>query len=134
MHDAEDLLQDALVKTFARRRATPSCAARSAYLRRAICTLYLDRWRSRKRWAGRLPCRCRGRRDGRAGVLTGAGFAPADESTEQAPDGDRVQRVHATFRGHGYTIRIDGGNDTGGGWLATWQVTADGRPGTDPFG
>lgn len=55
VHDAEDLLQDALVKTFARRRAGTELRSAEAYLRRAICTLYLDRWRSRRRWAGRLP-------------------------------------------------------------------------------
>lgn len=55
VHDAEDLLQDALVKTFARRRAGTELRSAEAYLRRAICSLYLDRWRSRRRWAGRLP-------------------------------------------------------------------------------
>ena len=55
VHDAEDLVQDALVKTFARRRAGTELRSAEAYVRRAICTLYLDRWRSRKRWAGRLP-------------------------------------------------------------------------------
>jgi RNA polymerase sigma-70 factor (sigma-E family) len=55
VHEAEDLVQDALVKTFARRRAGVELVSAEAYLRRAICTLYLDRWRSRVRWAGRLP-------------------------------------------------------------------------------
>ncbi len=55
VHEAEDLVQDALVKTFARRRAGVELVSAEAYLRRAICTLYVDRWRSRARWAGRLP-------------------------------------------------------------------------------
>lgn len=54
-HDAEDLVQEALVKTFARRRAGTELLAVEAYVRRAICTTYLDRWRHRVRWAGRLP-------------------------------------------------------------------------------
>ena len=55
VHDAEDLVQDALVKTFARRRAGLALDSAEAYVRRAILTLYLDGWRKRKRWSGRLP-------------------------------------------------------------------------------
>ena len=55
VHDAEDLVQDALVKTFARRRAGLALESAEAYVRRAILTLYLDGWRKRKRWSGRLP-------------------------------------------------------------------------------
>lgn len=53
--DAEDLVQDALVKTFARRRAGLALESAEAYVRRAILTLYLDGWRKRRRWSGRLP-------------------------------------------------------------------------------
>jgi len=53
IHDAEDLVQDALVKTFARRRAGLELDSAEAYVRRAILTLYLDGWRRRGRWATR---------------------------------------------------------------------------------
>ena len=48
---AEDLVQDALVRTFARRRAgfTPDDAER--YVRRAILTCYLDGVRRSQRWS-----------------------------------------------------------------------------------
>ena len=55
VHDAEDLVQDALVKTFARRRVGLALDSAEAYVRRTILTLYLDGWRKRRRWAGRLP-------------------------------------------------------------------------------
>ncbi len=51
--DAEDLVQDALVKTFARHRAGLELDSAEAYVRRAILTLYLDGWRRRGRWATR---------------------------------------------------------------------------------
>jgi RNA polymerase sigma-70 factor (sigma-E family) len=51
--DAEDLVQDALVKTFARRRAGLEMDSAEAYVRRTILTLYLDGWRRRGRWATR---------------------------------------------------------------------------------
>ncbi|WP_199424296.1 SigE family RNA polymerase sigma factor [Actinotalea solisilvae] len=53
VEDAEDLVQDALVKTFARRRAGLRIESAEGYVRRAILTLYLDGWRRRGRWAGR---------------------------------------------------------------------------------
>jgi len=51
-HAAEDLVQEALVRTFARRRAgfTPDDA--EAYVRRAILTTFLDDARRRQRWSG----------------------------------------------------------------------------------
>lgn len=55
VHDAEDLVQDALVKTFARRRSGIELDSAEAYVRRAVLTLYLDGWRKRKRWSVRLP-------------------------------------------------------------------------------
>ena len=51
--DAEDLVQDALVKTFSRRRAGLELESAEAYVRRAILTIYLDGWRRRGRWAVR---------------------------------------------------------------------------------
>ncbi|GEL95805.1 sigma-70 family RNA polymerase sigma factor [Cellulomonas composti] len=50
-HAAEDLVQEALVRTFSRRRAgfTPDDA--EAYVRRAILTVFLDGARRRARWA-----------------------------------------------------------------------------------
>lgn len=51
--DAEDLVQDALVKTFSRRRAGLELESAEAYVRRAILTVYLDGWRRRGRWAVR---------------------------------------------------------------------------------
>ena len=53
VHDAEDLVQDALVKTFSRRRAGLELESAEAYVRRSILTLYLDGWRRRGRWATR---------------------------------------------------------------------------------
>ncbi len=55
VHDAEDLVQDALVKTFGRRRAGLYLDSAEAYVRRAILTLYLDGWRKRRRWSLRWP-------------------------------------------------------------------------------
>ena len=52
-HDAEDLVQDALVKVFGRRRAGLQLAVAEAYVRRTMLTLYLDGWRRRGRWAQR---------------------------------------------------------------------------------
>lgn len=71
---AEDLVQDALVKTFARSRrmlpgtpsdthlvplhddgaGTPVVSGTEAYVRRAILTLFLDDHRRRRRWTERL--------------------------------------------------------------------------------
>ncbi len=53
VEDAEDLVQDALVKTFARGRAGLRLESAEGYVRRAILTLYLDGWRRRGRWAVR---------------------------------------------------------------------------------
>lgn len=55
VHDAEDLVQEALVKVFSRRRAGVSLHSAEGYVRRAILTTYLDGWRRRGRWRARLP-------------------------------------------------------------------------------
>ena len=47
--DAEDLLQDALVKVFVRAR-TVEAAAAEGYVRRAILNLYIDGYRRRRHW------------------------------------------------------------------------------------
>ena len=48
--DAEDLVQDALIKVFSRMRPLPNAAAADQYVRRAMLTLYLDRWRRDRTW------------------------------------------------------------------------------------
>lgn len=49
---AQDLLQDALVKVFARTRRGFEPDVLEAYVRRAIATLYIDGHRKRRRWDG----------------------------------------------------------------------------------
>ncbi|MCJ7827024.1 MAG: sigma-70 family RNA polymerase sigma factor [Demequinaceae bacterium] len=48
--DAEDLVQDALVKVFSRVRTLPNAAAADQYVRKAMLTLYLDRRRRDQAW------------------------------------------------------------------------------------
>ncbi|WP_260459169.1 sigma-70 family RNA polymerase sigma factor [Actinotalea ferrariae] len=48
---AQDLLQDALVKVFARTRTGFEPDVLEAYVRRTIATLYIDWHRRRRRWA-----------------------------------------------------------------------------------
>lgn len=52
---AEDLVHDAVVRTFGRPRAFPNVNAADAYVRRAIATIFVDRARSRGRWLAALP-------------------------------------------------------------------------------
>ena len=52
MSEAEDLVQDGLVRTFARRRSGADIAQLEAYVRQAILSAYLDGYRKRRRWAG----------------------------------------------------------------------------------
>lgn len=49
--EAEDLVQDALVKTFARARSGTQLDNLEGYVRRAVLTTFLDGFRRRKRWA-----------------------------------------------------------------------------------
>lgn len=49
--EAEDLVQDALVKTFSRGRAGLEAQSVEGYVRRAVLTTYLDGFRRRRRWA-----------------------------------------------------------------------------------
>jgi len=47
LRDAEDLVQDALVKTFVRRRSGLELGSAEGYLRRTILTTYIDGYRRR---------------------------------------------------------------------------------------
>lgn len=47
---AQDLVQDALVKTFSRPREGLTQVKTEAYVRRAIATLYVDHYRRQQRW------------------------------------------------------------------------------------
>jgi RNA polymerase sigma factor (sigma-70 family) len=47
---AQDLVQDALVKTFSRPRPGLTQAKAEAYVRRAITTIYVDNYRRQQRW------------------------------------------------------------------------------------
>lgn len=47
---AQDLVQDALVKTFSRPREGLSQVKAEAYVRRAITTIYVDHYRRQQRW------------------------------------------------------------------------------------
>ena len=49
--DAEDLVQDALVKTYARGRVATQPTNVEGYVRRAILSTFLDGFRRRRRWA-----------------------------------------------------------------------------------
>jgi len=49
--EAEDLVQDALVKTFTRGRLGLEPTNLEGYVRRAVLTTYLDGFRRRRRWA-----------------------------------------------------------------------------------
>ena len=49
--EAEDLVQDALVKVFARPGALREPHSLEAYVRRTILTTYVDGFRARRRWA-----------------------------------------------------------------------------------
>ena len=52
---AEDLVHDAVVRTFGRPRSFPNVNAADAYVRRAIASIFIDRARSRRRWLAVLP-------------------------------------------------------------------------------
>jgi len=50
--DADDLVQEALVRSFSQGRPIREVAATEAYVRRAILTVFLDGYRRRRRWLG----------------------------------------------------------------------------------
>ena len=49
-HAGEDLVQDAIVKVFVRRRRIPNVQAAEAYVRAAMRTIHLDAMRREARW------------------------------------------------------------------------------------
>ncbi len=51
VREAEDLVQDALVRTFTRGRGTRQVESAEAYVRRTILTTYVDGFRRRRHWA-----------------------------------------------------------------------------------
>jgi len=51
--DAEDLVHDAIVRTFARPRAVTEIHAAEGYVRQAIRTVFLDQTRRRRTWQGK---------------------------------------------------------------------------------
>lgn len=55
MRDAEDLVQDALVKTMLRSRAGTDLDVAEAYVRRAILTTFVDGHRRLRRWRDAVP-------------------------------------------------------------------------------
>jgi RNA polymerase sigma factor (sigma-70 family) len=52
--DAEDLVHDAIVRTFARRRGVPDVASAEGYVRQAIRTAFLDQARAHRTWRRRM--------------------------------------------------------------------------------
>ena len=52
--EAEDLVHDAVIRTFGRPRTFPSLNAADAYVRRAIANAFIDRARSRGSWLGAM--------------------------------------------------------------------------------
>ena len=50
--DAEDLVQEALVRSFSQGRPLREAFAAESYVRRAIMSVFLDGYRRRRRWAG----------------------------------------------------------------------------------
>lgn len=55
LRDAEDLVQDALVKTMVRSRSGVDLDAAEAYVRRAVLTTFVDRHRRLRRWRDAVP-------------------------------------------------------------------------------
>ena len=55
LHAAQDLVQDAFVRTFARHRAGTDAARLEAYVRQAMLNIYRDSYRKRRRWYGVRP-------------------------------------------------------------------------------
>lgn len=51
LREAEDLLQDSLVKVFTRGRPAHEVASAEAYVRRTMLTTHIDGFRRRKHWA-----------------------------------------------------------------------------------
>lgn len=54
-HQAEDLVQDALVRAFARSLRAPQPEAAEAYVRKIMMNLFIDRARRQSRWNRSVP-------------------------------------------------------------------------------
>lgn len=54
-HAGEDLVQDAIVKVFVRRRRLDGARGAEAYVRAAMRTLHIDRMRRETQWRGLVP-------------------------------------------------------------------------------
>ncbi len=52
LHTAQDLVQEALVRTFVRRRAGGGVESLESYVRRSILNVYRDLYRRRRTWGG----------------------------------------------------------------------------------
>jgi RNA polymerase sigma-70 factor (ECF subfamily) len=73
--DAEDLVHDAIVRTFARQRGVGDVRSAEAYVRQVIRTVFLDQVRSRRTWSRKVH------------LLAGAGsVAPAEDAATAATD------------------------------------------------
>jgi len=80
--DAEDLVHDAIVRTFARPRAVTEVHAAEGYVRQAIRTVFLDQTRKRQTWRGK------------AHLFDGASSAPgAEDAAAAATDVGAALRV-----------------------------------------
>jgi RNA polymerase sigma-70 factor (ECF subfamily) len=55
LHAAQDLVQDAFVRTFARHRAGTDAERIEAYVRQAMLNIYRDGYRKRRTWFGVRP-------------------------------------------------------------------------------
>jgi RNA polymerase sigma factor (sigma-70 family) len=78
--DAQDLVQDALVKTFSRPRPGLTALKAEAYVRRAITTTYVDRYRRRQRW-----------------IAVQNLFRPGEGSVDAMPELDMEADIHAAL-------------------------------------
>lgn len=52
LHEAQDLVQEGLIRTFSRRRSGAEIEWLEAYVRQAILNAFLDAYRKRRRWLG----------------------------------------------------------------------------------
>jgi RNA polymerase sigma factor (sigma-70 family) len=78
--EAQDLVQDALVKTFSRPRPGLTAVKAEAYVRRAITTTYVDRYRRRQRW-----------------MAVQHLFRPSEGSPDAMPELDMEADIHAAL-------------------------------------
>ena len=84
LRDADDLVQEALVRTFSRGRPLREVAAAEGYVRQAILRVFLDGYRRRRHWLGL-----------RHLVVTAGSVPSASAATDDAVD---VRAALATLR------------------------------------